>query len=110
MVSSVIGNRRAFYLKSQTIPKPPIHLSSGGVNLTVTPMVTTVTSNFSPPNMSFPTPSTTSSGSTSHPVKPNRGPPRNRCQTAASQGARFKANRPLTSQAVLQIIIIITLM
>ena len=48
LVSSVIGNRRAFHPKPQTIPKTPIQPSAGGVNLTVTHVVTAVASTSSP--------------------------------------------------------------
>ena len=50
------------------------------------------------------TPSGTSSGSTSHPVNPNGGHPQTRHQATVSQGARLKANGPVTRQAVLQLL------
>ena len=62
--------------------------------------MTTVTSTSSPPTTSLPYPSATSSGSTAHQVNPSKGSPQTRCQVAVSQGARFKAYRPVTSQAV----------
>ena len=104
LISSAIGNRRAFCSKPQTIPKTIIYPSAGGVNLTVTSMVTTMASTSLQPNMSSPTQSATSSGNTSHPVNPNRGPPQTKHQAAVSQGARVKANRPVTSQAVVQLL------
>ena len=57
-----------------------------------------------PSTISLPTLSTTSSESTSHLVNSNRGPPQTICQAAVSQGARFKANRPVTSQAAVQLL------
>ena len=74
------------------------------VSPTVTPMVTTVTSTSLPPTTSQPTPPATSSGSTSLPNNPSRGPPQTRHQAAVSQGARFKVYRPVTSQAVVQLL------
>ena len=66
-------------------------------------MVTAVTSKSSPqPHPNLPPPAT-SSRSTSHPVNPDRGPHQTRHQAVVSQGARFKANRPVTSQAVVQL-------
>ena len=88
----------------QTSPKPPIQPSIDGVKPTVTPVVTTVTNTSSPPTMSLPTPSTTSSGSTSHPINPNRGSTQTGHQVAVSEGAMFKANIPVTSQALVQLL------
>ena len=42
--------------------------------------------------------------STSLPVNPCRGPPQTRHQAAVSQSARFKINRPVTTQAVGQLL------
>ena len=67
-------------------------------------VMTTVTSTSSPQNTSHPTPSTISSGSTSLPVHQGRDPPQTRHQAAVSQGARFKVNRPVTSQADIQLL------
>ena len=67
-------------------------------------MVTTVASTSSLPNMSLPTPSTTSSGNTSHPVNQSRGPLQSRHQAAVYPGVRAKVNRPATSQAVVQLL------
>ena len=100
LLSLAIGNRKAFCPKSQTTPKTSIQPTTSGVSLTVTPIVTSLTSTSSPPTPFLPTPFATSSGST---VYPGRGPPQTRHQEAVYQGAMCKANRPVTSQAVVQL-------
>ena len=74
-----------------------------GASPTLTPVMTTMTSTSLPLTTSQPTLSTFSSASTSLPVKPGRGPPQTRCQAVVSQGAKFKVNRSVTSQAVVQL-------
>ena len=56
-----------------------------------------------PQTTSQPTPST-SSGSILLPVNPGRGPPQTMHLAAVSQCARFKVNRPATSQAAVQLL------
>ena len=104
LVSLVIGNRKTFCPKPQNAPKTTSHCYISGVNPAVMPMVTNVTSTSLPPATSWPTSSATSSGSTSHPTYLGRGPLQSRHQAAVSQGARFKVNRPLTSQGVVQLL------
>ena len=67
-------------------------------------MVTAVTNTSSLPFTSLPTPSTTNSGSTLHPVNPNRGTSWTRHQAAVSQGARFKGNKLVTTKVVLELL------
>ena len=71
------------------------------------PVVTTMANTSSPLAMSLPTPTVTSPGSVLHSVNSKRGPPQMQCQAVMSQGARFKANRPVTSQAVEQLLDVI---
>ena len=104
LISSVIYIRKTFHLKPQNTPKTPSQPSPSGVSQTVMPMVTAVVSTSLPQTMSQPAPSATSSGSTSLLTNPGRCPPETRHQAAVSQDARFKANRPVTSQAVVQLL------
>ena len=104
LVSLAIGNSKTFCPKPQNAPKTTSQFSTSGVSLTVTPLVTAVTSTSLSQTTSQPTPSATSSGSTSLPTNPGRGPPQTRHQAAVSQDARFIVNRPVTSQAVVQLL------
>ena len=97
LVSLAIGNRRAFCAKPQNGPKTISQPTARGVSPTVTPVLTSVTSASLSQTMFWPTQPTISSASTSLPVNPGRGPP-------VSQGARFKVNRHVTSQAVVQLL------
>ena len=67
-----------------------------GAGQVVIPVVTTVASTSLPPTMSLPTLTVISPGSATHLISPNGGPPEAWHQTVMSQGARFKANRPVT--------------
>ena len=104
LVSSVVGNKKAFCPKLQTTPKTTIQPSMSGAGQTVMPVVTSVASTSLPPPVSLSTPTVTSLVSIPHLVNPNRGPPWARHQAAMSQGARFKANRPATSEVVVQLL------
>ena len=75
-----------------------------GTGQVVTPVVTTVAHTSSPSTTSLPAPTTTSPGSALHSVNQNRGPPQIHYQAVTSQDARFKANRPMTSQMVVQLL------
>ena len=99
LVSSVIGNRKAFCPKPQNVPKPTSQPSTSGVSPTATPVVAIVTSTSLPPNTSKPTPSAASSGSTSLPNNPSRGSSETRHQAGVSQGANFKVTHSLTRGA-----------
>ena len=80
----MIPNRRAFHQKPQTALKTPVLSSVGCVTLTVTPVVIAVISTSLTPSTSLLTPSTASSGSTTHPVNANGGPPWCRHQATMS--------------------------
>ena len=64
LVSSAIGNKRAFCLKLQTTLNTPIQV--------IMPVVTTVACTSSPSTTSLPTPTINSPGSVPHSVSPNR--------------------------------------
>ena len=103
LVCSAIGNRKTFHPKPQCAPNNIRQPSISGASPTVMPVMTTVTSTSLPKTTSSTTLSTISSGNTSLPVNPGRGPPQTRCQAVVSQGTRFKVIRPVTSQAVVQL-------
>ena len=75
LVSSAIGNKRAFHPKLQTTPKTPVQLSTGGAGQVITPVVTNVAHTSSPSTISLPSPTSISPGSTPHSVNCTRGPP-----------------------------------
>ena len=104
LISLAIDNREIFCSKPQSAPKNISQPSTSGASPTVMPVMTVVTSTSLPQTMAQPTSSTISSGSTSLPVNPGRGPPQTRHQAVVSQAARFKVNRPITSQAVVQLL------
>ena len=106
-VKSAIGNKRAFHPKLQTNPKTPIQPSISGAGQVVTPLVTTVTSTSLPPTTSLHILTATSPGSALHSVNPDRGPPQTWYIAVTSQSARHKANKPVTSQAVVQLLDVI---
>ena len=89
---------------TEMTPKTPINPSTDGVNVMVTPALTTETSTSSPQPCPYlphlllvqEVPCTW--------LNPKRGPSQTRHQAAVSQGASCKANRPVTSHAVVQLL------
>ena len=107
LVSSVIGNKRAFCPKLQTTLKTPVQPFTSGTGQIVMPVMTTVARTSLNPTTSLPTPTVTGPGDDPHSVNPNRGPPQTWHQAVMSQGARFNGNKPVTSQVVVQLLDVI---
>ena len=104
LINLAIDNRKILHPKPQNALKTTGQSSMSGVSQAAMPVVTTVTTTSLSETMSWPTLSATSSGSTFLQTNPGRGLPQTRHCAAVSQGSTFKSNRPVTSQAVVQLL------